>query len=81
MVNCMLPCLEYLDLKTSQLIWMTRKKQHGYKYGTPYTANVVYRTVLEDEIEKYKKSDDYQGPDLFDEGNHLFQKLSKYIYF
>ena len=42
--------------------------KHGYRKGSPYTRNVVYRTVLENEIERYKESDDYQGPDIFDEG-------------
>ena len=46
----------------------SEERKHGYLKGNPYTANIVYRTVLEDEIEKYKESDDYKGPDLFDEG-------------
>ena len=56
------------------------KKTHGYRYQTPYTTNVVYRTVLEDEIGKYKKSDDYQGPDLFDESK-MTLRLFKIILF
>ena len=49
------------------------KKEHGIKWGVPYTANVVYRSLFDNEIQKYKESEDFQGDDLFDEGiSHNF---------
>ena len=46
--------------------------QHGIDHGVPYTRNVVYRQLIQDEIDKFKKTDDYQGDDLFDEGIFIF---------
>ena len=40
---------------------------HGFINGNAYTANVVYQSVIEDEIEKFKKSDMYKDPDEFDD--------------
>ena len=57
------------------------KKEHGIKWGVPYTANVVYRSLLQDEIQKYKESDDFQGDDLFDEGNSFIFTLKHYYMF
>ena len=55
------------------VVYLDREeKKHGYLKGSPYTANIVYRTILEEEIEKYKESEDYKGPDLFDEGINVY---------
>ena len=45
--------------------------QHGIEDDIPYTRNPVYRGLLQDEIEKFKKSDDFKGDDLFDQGTQL----------
>ena len=44
------------------------EEQHGILGGVPYTRNVVYRGLLQEEIEKFKKTDDFKGDDLFDQG-------------
>ena len=45
------------------------KNRHGIINGDAYTANVVYQSVITDEIEKFKKSDLYKDPDEFDDSN------------
>ena len=47
------------------------ENRHGWYGSNPYTDNVVYTTIIQEEIEKFKKSDDYRGPDFFDEGKNL----------
>ena len=48
----------YLDMKDNN---------HGIINGNAYTGNVVYQSVITDEIEKFKKSDWYKDPDEFDD--------------
>ena len=47
--------------------------QHGIDGEIPYTRNVVYRGLIQDEIDKFKQSDQYKGDDLFDQGNDIFR--------
>ncbi len=45
------------------------KKQHGYQNGSAYTKNVVHQTILTEEIQKFKESEDYgEGPEEFSDG-------------
>ena len=49
----------------------TTENRHGWVRNNAYTDNVVYTSVISDEIQKFTKSSDYKGPDHFDESNHF----------
>jgi len=45
------------------------EKQHGVQYGSFYTNNCCHRSLLQDEILKFKESPDYgEGPEEFRDG-------------
>ena len=47
-------------------------KTHGYEYGAFYTNNCCHQSLLQDEIQKFKDSDDYgDGPSQFRDGTYL----------
>ena len=48
--------------------------QHGIEDEIPYTRNIVYRGLIQDEIDKFKQSDQYEGDDKFDQGTYLVRK-------
>ena len=56
------------------------KNRHGFINGNAYTANVVYQSVILDEIEKFKKSDQYKDPDEFDDSIKFFILLFQIFY-
>ena len=56
------------------------ENQHGVDHGVAYTRNVVYRGLIQKEIDKFKKTDDYEGDDLFDQGISLFTYLKIFNY-
>ena len=49
-----------------------KEKRHGFRGNNYYTANVVHRCIISDEIDKFMKSEEYKGPDIFDDGNIVF---------
>ena len=55
--------------------------QHGIDNDIPYTRNVVYRGLIQDEIDKFKESDQYNGDDLFDQGMIFVKENLKVIHF
>ena len=44
-------------------------KQHGWNSDCAYTKNIVFSSIVADEVQKFKKSDDYgDGPLEFTDG-------------
>ena len=67
------------DPKDITVFLDSETEKHGFYHGSPYTQNIVHQQLLQDEIERYKESDDYKGDDHFDEG-HIRNTLPT-IYF
>ena len=59
------------------------KKQHGFHGKNAYSRNVVYDSLLDQEIQQFKNSRMWEGPDKFDEGNYQiwFQQKNHYLNF
>ena len=53
----------------------TKERRHGFRKGNAYTRNVVFTSLLADEIDKYKQTDDFKGDDYFDEGMSCPSKI------
>ena len=68
-----------LDVYKKRFLDM-EKNRHGFINGNAYTANVVYQSVILDEIEKFKKSDQYKDPDEFDDSIKFFILLFSIFY-
>ena len=50
--------------------------QHGWVNDSAYTKNVVFSSIVDDEVRKFKKSEDYgEGPFEFTDGKS-FQRLT-----
>ena len=50
--------------------------QHGWVNDSAYTKNVVFSSIVDDEVRKFKKSEDYgEGPFEFTDGK-IFQRLT-----
>ena len=56
------------------------ENQHGIQHDVAYTRNVFYRGLIQKEIDKFKKTDDYEGDDLFDQGISPFTSFKFFYY-
>ena len=53
------------------------ENQHGWINESAYTKNVVFSNIVDDEVEKFKKSDDYGiGPLEFTDGKFCFEIIT-----
>ena len=53
------------------------ENQHGWINESAYTKNVVFSNIVDDEVEKFKKSDDYGiGPLEFTDGKFCFETIT-----
>ena len=53
------------------------ENQHGWINESAYTKNVVFSNIVDDEVEKFKKSNDYGiGPLEFTDGKFCFETIT-----
>ena len=56
------------------------ERQHGWVHDSAYTKNVVFSSIVDDEVRKFKKSEDYgEGPLEFTDGKSV--QLLKFFKF
>ena len=64
------------DPKNITVFLDQKEKQHGWLDDCAYTKNIVYTGLVQDEIEKFKKNEDYgEGPLEFADGNVNFKNI------